>query len=82
MKALILAVLSLFSVWEQPEPIKFEVAGKFPAGQERIDSCNKAIEAFADTYTDLWYGEMESCVYLDGDYLTPVSYELDEGVTQ
>ena len=77
MKSLILSILSIFSVWSQPEPVKFEVKGRPAAYQPRVEACNKAVETFTDQYTDHWYEAMEACVYLDADYLTPVTY--DEG---
>lgn len=73
MKSLILSILSIFSVWSQPEPIKFEVEGREPASQERINACNTAVESFTDQYGDHWYEQMETCVYLDADYLNEVS---------
>lgn len=73
MKSLILSILSIFSVWSQPEPIKFEVEGREPASQERINACNTAVESFAVQYGDHWYEQMETCVYLDADYLNEVS---------
>lgn len=69
MKSLILTILSLFSVWEQPEPVRFQVEGREPASQERIEACNKVIIEFTTQYTDHWYEQMEACVYLDADYL-------------
>lgn len=72
MKSILLSILSLFSVWEQPEPIRFEVEGREPASQERVEACNKAVESFAVQYTDHWYEAMEECVYIDPDYLTAV----------
>ena len=77
MKSILLSILSLFSVWSQPDPIRFQVKGREPASQERIEACNKAVESFAVQYGDHWTEQMESCVYLDADYLTPVTY--DEG---
>jgi hypothetical protein len=52
MKSLILTILSVFSVWSQPEPIHFQVEGREPASQERIEACNKAVESFAVQYGD------------------------------
>lgn len=77
MKSILLSILSLFSVWEQPEPIHFEVEGREPASQERVEACNKAVETFAVQYGDHWMEQMEACVYLDADYLTPITD--DEG---
>ena len=76
MKSILLSILSLFSVWSQPEPIRFQVEGREPASQERIEACNKAVESFAVQYGDHWMEQMESCVYLDADYLNEASQTI------
>lgn len=36
---------------------------------DRINDCEMAVGQFADRGTDMWHEHMESCVYLDADYL-------------
>jgi hypothetical protein len=61
-------------VWPAEEPIKFsvEINGviRNDASQERIDKCDSVITGFTTRYGDMWYEQMEQCIYLDADYLS------------
>ncbi len=61
-------------VWPAEDEIKFtvEIGGviRNDASQERINQCDSVITGFTTRYGDMWYEQMEACVYLDADYLS------------
>ena len=56
---------ALLKQQEQPKEPKFH-------DWDRAEDCQMAVGQFADRGTDLWYEQMEQCVYTDPDYLTPI----------
>jgi len=87
MKYAILIALALCNACSAPaypeeQPLKFsvEINGviRNDASQERIDKCDSVITEFATRYSDHWYEQMESCVYLDADYLTETFPQTEE----
>lgn len=40
---------------------------------DRINDCEMAVGLIADRDTDMWFEHMESCVYLDADYLNSMA---------